>query len=115
MTNHYTLILRDKNSTACVEQNFSDALQGRAPSVAAWRRAVAEAATWGRLHGYRCVSHEIVSADTGRSFGRHYVPIQYEADVDDGFHLLQDAANKFRAGGRAALAEKIEKLIEGEQ
>lgn len=115
MTNHYTLILRDKDSDAREEWKLTDPKQGRIPSVAAWVRAGRDAEAWGRAHGFRCVLQEIADPVTGLSFGRHFVPIRYEADADDGFHLLQDAANKFRLAGRTLLAERIEKLIEDEQ
>lgn len=114
MTNHYTLIIRDRASDARVERAFEDPLQRRVPSTAAWARACREATDWGRAHGYRCVVHEIVDAVTGLSFGQHYVPIRQQADADSGFHLLQDAAEKFRLAGRTALAERIEEIIESE-
>lgn len=112
--NHYKLILKDKDSDAREEWTLNDPDQGRRPSTAAWVRASRDAEAWGRAHGFHCVLHEIADAVTGLSFGRHFLPVRYESDVDDGFHLLQDAANKFRLAGRTLLAERVEQLIESE-
>lgn len=113
--NHYTLILRDKDSDAREEWKLNDPHQGRIPSTAAWARACRDAAAWGKAHGFRCVVHEIADAVTGLSFGKHFVPIRYKSDADDGFHFLQNAAEKFRLAGRTLLAERVEKLIEDNQ
>lgn len=113
--NQYTLILRDKDSDAREEWTLNDPHQGRVPSTAAWVRASRDAAAWGKVHGFHCVVHELADAVTGRSFGKHFLPIRYEKDADDGFHLLQNAAEKFRLAGRTLLAERVEKLIEDNQ
>jgi hypothetical protein len=35
--------------------------------------------------------------------------------IDDGFHLLQDAIEKFRAGGREDLADRVADLIDRQE